>query len=222
MEKFLIIDTETANGFAQPLAYDVGGCVVDATGYIYERFHWATLEIIGNPHIMDTAYYAEKMPLYWQGVANHEIQPLPFETILRKLTALIDYHDIKKVGAYNWQFDNRALASTCEYLFGNRNWCNREIEPFCIWCGACDSVLHTAKFVKWAIKNGFTTDKGNPQTTAEICFRYITGNLEFEEMHTGGKDAEIEAHIFAAINRRKKKADFTPIGSPWRKVAALL
>lgn len=219
MEKFLIIDTETANGFAHPLCYDVGGVVVDATGFIYERFHWAVLEIIGNPHIMDTAYYAEKMPLYWQAVANHEIQPLPFEAVLRKLTALIDYHDIKKVGAYNWNFDQRALSSTAEYLFDNPNWCNREITPFCIMCAAADSFMQSKKYINFVNRNGLLTEKGNPSTTAETAFKYITGNLEFTEQHTGGKDAEIEAAIFANIMRRKKKTDWTPRYNVWRKVA---
>lgn len=222
MEKFLILDTETANGFAHPLAYDVGGVVVDQTGFIYERFHWAVLEIIGNPHIMDTAYYAEKMPRYWQEVAAGNIKPLPFADVLRKLTALVDYHDISHIAAYNWQFDERALRSTAEYLFDNPNWMNRPFTPMCIMCAACDSIMSTQKYVKWAVKNGYISEKGNPRTTAEVCFRYITGNHNFTEEHTGGKDAEIEALIFAAILRRKKPADFTPKANAWRKVAALL
>lgn len=219
MEKILVLDTETAGGFSKPLAYDVGGVVMDESGFIYERFHWATLEIIGNPHIMDTAYYAEKMPSYWLNVAAGNIKVLPFAEILKKLTALVDYHDIKTIAAYNAMFDERALSSTCEYLFGNRNWMNRPYTLACIWSAACDSVLATKKYVAWAKRNGYMTEKGNPLTNAEVCFRYITGNADFTEEHTGGKDAEIEAHIMAAILRRKKKADFTPISSPWRKVA---
>ena len=221
MEKILVFDTETAGGFANPLVYDVGGVVMDETGFIYERFHWAVLEIIGNPHIMDTAYYAEKMPKYWLEVAAGNIKVLPFAEVLQKLTALIDWHDIKTIAAYNFRFDAKAMSSTAMRLFNNPNWMNRVYTPACIWCGACDSVLHTKKFYNWAIKNGYVSECGNPRTNAEVCFRYITGNADFIEEHTGGKDAEIEAHILAAILRRRQKADLTPIANPWRKVAAL-
>jgi hypothetical protein len=33
--------------------------------------------------------------------------------------------------------------------------------------------------------------------TAEILYRYITGNLEFEESHTGLEDVDIERQILA-------------------------
>ena len=52
MEKILVLDTETAGGFSKPLAYDVGGVVMDESGFIYERFHWATLEIIDRKSVV--------------------------------------------------------------------------------------------------------------------------------------------------------------------------
>lgn len=221
MEKILVFDTETAGGLVNPLVYDVGGVVMDKSGFVYHRFHYAVLDIIGNPHIMDTAYYASKMPIYWQKVAAGEIACLPFSDVLRKLTAIIDLYDIHTIAAYNFNFDNRALKNTCKFLYENENWLNRSVDVACIWAGACDTVMKTTKYIKWAEKNGYVTEKGNPQTNAEVCFRYITGNAGYNEEHTGGKDAEIEAHILAAILRRRKKADFTPSAFPWKKVADL-
>lgn len=216
MEKYLVIDTETTGGLAYPIAYDVGGVVVDNTGYIYERFHWAVLEIIGNPAKMATAFYAEKMPEYWREVYAQNIRPLPFADILRKITALIDFHDIKKIAAYNMAFDKRAMANTAYEIFDNRNWLNRPAELLCIWNGACTSIMDTDKYIKWCVQNGYISDKDNPRTSAEVCFRYITGQTDFVEEHTGGRDAEIEAAILTAILRRKKPADMTIKGSPWR------
>lgn len=222
MEKYLVLDTETTGGLARPIAYDVGGVVVDNTGYIHERFHWAVLEIIGNPAKMATAFYAEKMPLYWQEVYNHNIRPLPFADILRKITALCDFHDIVGIPAFNMGFDNRAMGNTCEDIFNNRNWLNRDIPLMCIWNAACTSIMNTEKFIKWCVKNGYISEKGNPRTNAEVCFRYITGNPKFTEEHTGGRDAEIEAAILSAILRRKKgNPDFTVKGGPWRTPANL-
>lgn len=221
MGKILVLDTETAGGFAKPLAYDVGGVVMDESGFIYERFHWAVLEIIGNPHIMDTAYYANKLPNYWTEVAAGNIKVLPFSEVLSKLRSLMVWHDITTIAAYNFKFDDRAMRSTCEHLLGETAWMTIPYTPACIWSGACDSVLNTKKFYNWAVKHNYMSEAGNPRTNAEVCFRYITGNHGFVEEHTGGKDAEIEAHILAAILRRKKKADLTPLVNPWRKVAAL-
>lgn len=221
MPKFLVLDCETTNGFVQPLAYDVGGVVVDETGYIWERFHWAVLEIIGNPALMSTAFYAEKMPMYWQEVAAGHIKPLHFADVLRKITALIDFHDIAAIPAYNMAFDNRAMSATCNHVFGNATWLNRNVPLWCIWSGACDSVLNTKKFIKWCVKNGYISEKDNPRTNAEVCFRYITGNKGFSEEHTGGRDAEIEAAILCAILRRKKRPTFEVKGAPWRVPASL-
>lgn len=222
-KKFLVLDTETTGGLGSPLTYDVGGVVVDASGYIWERFHWAALEIIGNPQKMATAFYAEKMPLYWEEVAKGNIQPLHFSDILRRLTGLVDFHDIQAIAAYNAAFDLRSMAGTCEHLYGtgNRNWMNRNIPTWDIWAGACTSVLDTAKFCRWAHLNGQVSDKGNPRTSAEVCFRYITGKTDFCEEHTGGRDAEIEAAILVALLRCRKnppRFDIIP-GGPWRIVA---
>lgn len=218
IKKFLVLDTETTGGLGKPLAYDVGGCVVDASGYIWERFHWATLEIIGNPKRMASAFYAEKMPLYWEEVSNGNIQPLHFADILRRLTGLVDFHHISAIAAYNAAFDLRSMANTCEYLFDNTNWMNRDTPVWDIWAGACTSVLDSDKFCRWACTNGEVSDKGNPRTSAEVCFRYITGKTDFVEEHTGGRDAEIEAAILVALLRCKKhppKFDIIP-GGPWR------
>jgi len=219
LKKILVFDTETAGGFSAPLVYDVGGVVMDSTGFIHHRFHYAVLDIIGNPHLMDTAYYAEKMPLYWMNVQEHGITVMTFADVLRKLTAIIDLYDIDTIAAYNFNFDHKALTATCQYLYENGNWLNRKVDFICIWAGACDSIMNTQKYARWAHKNGFISEKGNPQTSAEVCFRYITGDKDFQEEHMGGGDSEIEAHILANILRRKKKTDFTPCASPWRKVA---
>ena len=221
MGNILILDTETTGGFECPLVYDCGGAVMDKTGFIYRRFHYVVLDIISNPALMNTAYYVEKMPRYWQETAAGNIKVLPFADILRELTAMIDTLGVDTLAAYNLPFDDRAMRSTCEYLFENSGWLDRDVNKACIWAGACDSILHTKKFLKWAEKNGYISNKGNPLTSAEICFRYLTSNNGFTEEHTGGKDAEIEAHIMAAILRRRAKVDFTPTASPWRKVASL-
>lgn len=220
MGNVLILDVETAGGFQSPLVYDVGGAVMDtATGYIAHRFHYAALEVIGNPTLMATAYYGWKMPKYWLSVYERKTIPMQFADILRKLTAIIDYHDIQAIAAYNAGFDCKALKSTTEWLYENPNWLNRDIPVWDIWGGACSNICNTKKYMAWAEKHGYISDAGNPQTSAEIVFRYITGKADFNEEHTGMEDSEIEAAILYSVLRRKRKADLTIRANPWREVA---
>jgi hypothetical protein len=41
-----------------------------------------------------------------------------------------------------------------------------------------------------------------PRKTAEILWRFLTGNNEFEEQHTGWEDVKIESEIFMECLRR--------------------
>ena len=75
----------------------------------------------------------------------------------------------------------------------------------CIWCLACE-VLYTQKtFGKVAIRNNWVSEVGNFRTTAEVGHRYITGNIDFEEEHTGLEDVLIEIGIMAYAFRQNKK-----------------
>lgn len=219
MGNVLVFDVETAGGFAAPKVYDVGGVVMDtASGYIQHRFHYGVLEVIGNPQLMATAYYGWKMPKYWQSVYERKTVPMSFADVLRKLTATVDFYDCIAIAAYNAGFDNRAMAATCEYLFENRNWMNREIPIWDIWNGACSNICNTEKYFKWCEKHGYISEAGNPRTSAEVVFQYITGKTAFEEEHIGMADSEIEAAILYSVLRRKHKADLEIAPNPWRKV----
>jgi hypothetical protein len=54
------------------------------------------------------------------------------------------------------------------------------------------------QYVTWCKKNGYMTNHKvpRPRLTAEILYRYITQDKEFEESHTGLKDVTIEREIF--------------------------
>lgn len=219
MGNILIFDVETAGGFGAPKVYDCGGCVMDtATGYIQHRFHYGVLEVLGNPQLMATAYYGWKMPKYWQSVYERKTVPMPFADVLRKLTATVDFYDIEAIAAYNAGFDMRAMRSTCEWLYENSNWMNRDVKVWDIWGGACSNICNTEKFFKWAERNGYISEAGNPKTSAEVVFQYITGKPAFEEEHIGLADSEIEAAILHSVLRRKRKADLTIRPNPWQEV----
>lgn len=212
----LIIDTETQNDVKYPIAYDVGGVVCDRKGNIYDRFHFAVRETFSDLPKMATAYYADKFPEYVDRIEDHTMFFRPFAEIVAYIDRVVEHYNIDTLAAYNLQFDLRALRNTARAV-GMESWTDRTFNHLCIWCAACD-VLYTAKYCKIARAQGWITEKGNIRTSAEMGFRYISGNYEFEEEHRGLDDCEIEAQILAAIYRKHKKFDGTPKAFPMRQV----
>jgi hypothetical protein len=48
----------------------------------------------------------------------------------------------------------------------------------------------------WCVEHGYMTANNQPRLTAEIVYRYITGDNDFTESHTGLEDVKIETEIF--------------------------
>lgn len=220
---FLVMDTETTGEIPQQIAYDVGWVVCDRSGKIYHRFHAVVREVFANLPMMATAYYANKFPNYLDAIRNQEMEVLTFAEILQRFEETVNVFHIKTLCAYNLSFDLRAMSNTQKWLTGKKWWMsyelNQKLEKFCIMRAACE-VLMGYQYVKTCRANGWETDKGNPKTSAEMAYRYITKDFQFEEAHRGLQDCEIEAEILAACFRKHKKFDHSPAGFPQRKVYA--
>ncbi len=216
-KKILVIDTETVGGLAHPIAYDVGGVVTDRNGKIYHEFHFVVKEIFADLELMHTAYYAEKFQTYIDSIYKHDITPMPFGCILDELTRIIDKYNVETLAAYNLAFDMRSMSNTCELLFEDKNWLNRELTPLCIMCAACD-ILYGKMYCKLARERGWLTEKGNIKTSAECGYRYISGEYDFEEAHRGLDDCRIEVKILKAIFDKHKPFDGSIRAFPMRQV----
>ena len=83
---------------------------------------------------------------------------------------------------------------------------------------ACSSILSTPAFIKFAERNGFISDFGNVQTSAEIAYKFITNNVDFIEEHTGLEDVDIERQIFLKVINSGLKYDDSISFNCWRKV----
>ena len=70
---FLVFDTETTNGLDDPIMYDLGGAVIDKKGKVYETFSLIIDEVFnGMKDLMQSAYYAKKIPMYEEQIAKGE------------------------------------------------------------------------------------------------------------------------------------------------------
>jgi len=220
-EYFLVLDTETCNSLEEPIPYDIGWVICDRHGNIFARRSFIVAEVFFDmADVMQSAYYAEKIPMYWEDIKAKKRTVSTFWNIRKILVADMKQYKVKKVGAYNMGFDKRALNNLIRYV--SKSW-KRYFFPhgtefFCIWNMACDTILNRTTYIKFAERNGYISDFGNIQTSAECAYRYITNHTEFIESHTGLEDVEIEVAIMAHCYRQHKKMDKAINQSCWRKV----
>lgn len=218
-EFFLVLDVETANFTQDPLVYDLGFQVIDRKGNVYESESFIIYDIfVLEKDLMQSAYYAEKIPSYEAQIKAKNSRLVQFSTARKILLSVIKKYDIRKVGAYNAAFDRNALNTTLRYITKSeqRYFFPYEIEWFCIWHMACQTILSQKKFFKTAEKNNWFSPSKNLLTNAEVCFRYMEKDPSFSEEHKGLQDVEIECKIFLKVLSQKKKVNWSVNRSCWR------
>ena len=221
-KKYVIVfDTETCNGIvvddkldlSQSLVYDIGWQVVDLHGNVYERRSFVIYEtFVGMKDVMTSAYYANKIPMYENQIKDGSRKLVRFDTMRKQFLADMETYGTNIVGsAHNARFDYNALNNTIRYLTKSRQ---RYFFPYGteLWDTlkmARQTFGKESRYRKFCESNGYMTKHKVPQVrlTAEILYRYISGNNEFEEEHTGLADVEIESEILWAMIRKHKKMD---------------
>lgn len=218
-ERFLVIDTETCNTIEQPLPYDIGYAICDKYGHIFvERSFIVAETFLDMKDTMKSAYFAEKIPQYWDDIKNGTREIKSLWNIRKQIVADMKTYNVKKVGAYNMGFDKRALNNVMRYT--SKSWCRWFFpfgtEFFCIWSMACQTLLNSASYVKFAIENGLESESGNLLTSAESCYRFLTKQVDFAESHTGLEDVKIEVEIMAKCYATHKAMDKKINSACWR------
>lgn len=200
--KFLVIDTETTNSIDDPFCYDVGFAVVEADGTVIEDHSYVVADIFLDNELMSSAYFAEKIPQYWADIQSGKRILRRFKTIKAILRDVVEQYGIKYIVAHNASFDYRSLNYTQRLLTSSK------YRYFFPWGVEIWDTLKMARQVlgkdetykQFCIDNGFIYGKEEkPQCryTAEIIHRFLTGDLDFIEEHTGLEDVLIEKDILA-------------------------
>ena len=203
----LMLDTETANSIEQPFVYDLGWAVIDTKGYIYRTRQFLVADIfLDEKELMQSAYYAEKIPLYWERVRKGEIVLRQFANIRKALLADMAEFEISEVCAHNARFDVNALNTTQRWLtkskyrfffpFGTEIWDTMRM--------AENTICQQKLYRQFCERNGYLCKNGTVRKTAEILFRYINCDTSFIEEHTSLADVLIETQILAKCFRQHK------------------
>ena len=205
---YLTIDTETANSLEDPFMYDIGGAIHDKQGNVLETFSFIIYEIFcGDRKLFNTAYYAGKRPIYEEQIKKGERKIVSIYTARRHIYELCEKYKVKAIIAHNARFDYRSTNCTLRYITKSKN---RFFLPYGIpiWDTlkmAEDTICKQKTYIRFCEKNNYLRANGQPRATAEILYRYIIGDNDFCESHTGLEDVLIEKEIFVKCVRQHKK-----------------
>ena len=214
----IMLDTETANTIVEEdgtldmfhiLPYDIGFAVIDSKGNVYEKHSYVNEDIFCDEFtLMRSAYYADKIPQYIKDLANGKRQLKNTFEIRKIICDLIKKYDCRFVVAHNARFDYRACNNIQRWTTKSkyRYFFPRHIEFWDTLKMARDVIANKPTYIEFCEKNGFMTKHKKPrvQLTAEVIYRFITNNLDFEESHTGLEDVEIEIEIYKYCVKQHK------------------
>lgn len=209
MAKYLFMDSETAetnvvNGqldVANGQVYDLGLMVIDENGKIYDQISMVNEDVFFRmPESMRNAYFADKIPQYLVDIRMGKRKIVNSWQMYKIFAEMCRKYEVSAVVAHNAFFDVKVLNSTMRYQTKSRvrwflPWGVEVIDTLKL---ARNTFVTDPKYVEWCKENGYMTNHATPRPrlTAEILYRYITGDNEFVESHTGLEDVQIEADIF--------------------------
>ncbi len=196
--RIMMIDTEATNGLDCPIVYDVGYQIFSLDeGVLCER-SFVNADVFCDAELMASAYFADKIPDYWQEIVSGQRTLKKWFNIKKQIAEDCKKYGVEIACAHNAAFDNRALNITQRYITTSKY---RYFLPFGIeWYDTLKmarSILkNDEEYGEFCYKNDYLTSRGCRRYTAEIIYRWLTGNADFEESHTGLEDVKIERQIF--------------------------
>lgn len=204
---YILIDTETANGLDNPLCYNIAWKVIDRMGNVYAEGNYINRDIFfGMRDLMESAYYANKIPQYLEQIAAGEIKVASWYEIKKAFRDTCETYNVRAVIAHNARFDYRSCSTTQRYETCSkyRYFFPKGVEIWDTLTMARDVMGKRPTYKKWCENNGYVLKNGQPRMTAEILYRYISQMQDFEEEHKAMEDVSIECEIFWYLTSRKK------------------
>ena len=147
-------------------------------------------------------------PLYTNVCRNYISQGFKNQVSFEKQYVPKFEYNVQNIFAHNAYFDNNALNNTFRYLTKSRfrwffPW---GIELWDTLKMARQTIGKQPSYIRWCAENNYMTRHKipRPRLTAEILYRYISGDYNFTESHTGLEDVLIETKILAHCFRQHK------------------
>ena len=195
--KYIILDTETTNDIECPLVYDLGFAVIDENGKVYASYSYVNADVFCDEELMKSAYFANKIPQYWEDIKNGDRILKSFRSIERIFRRVCADWNINTFVAHNIRFDYTALQTTKRYITTSKR------RFFFLFGAKFVDTLKLSRnafgsdenYRQFCIDNNYVTKSNGNRYTAEVIYRFLTNNNDFEEEHTGLADCMIEKEI---------------------------
>ena len=198
MKKYIILDTETTNDIDCPLVYDLGFSVIDENGKPYASYSFVNADVFCDDELMKSAYFADKIPQYWEDIHNGYRVLKSFRSIEKIFRRVCKEWNVDTFIAHNAKFDYTAIQTTKRYITSSKY---RFFFPY--GSRFVDTLKLSREVLKanetyrnFCLDNEYVTKFGQNRYTAEVIYKFLTNNNDFEEEHTGLADCMIEKEIF--------------------------
>ena len=212
----IVLDTETCpmdkdfEGVSpyNMMMYDCGWAVVDKRGTVYRKRSYINAEVfLEEKELMNSAYYAEKIPKYWEEIKKGERILTTFYNIRKALLEDIEEFEVEEIYAHNMRFDYGTLNNTQRWLSKSkyRYFFPKDVVICDTLKMARDVILKMPTYRKFCEKHELLTSNGRLSASAENLYRFITKDPTFVESHTGLEDVMIEKEILAYCYKQHKK-----------------
>ena len=194
-----VFDTETTS-LDKPFCYNVGYVILCVESWeILARRSYVVEQVWHNLPLFQSAYYADKRPLYVSAMRARTTTMDKFGYICQQMIRDFRNHNVSLAFAYNSSFDERVFDFNCDWYK-----CNNPFDTvkICDIRGFAHHFIVDKQYKDFCESLQFFSESGNYSTTAESVYRYVSRNTDFIEAHTALNDAEIEAEILReCINR---------------------
>lgn len=187
--------------------YDCGWAIVDKRGKVYRTRSFINADIfLGEKELMKSAYYANKIPQYWEDIKSGKRVLTSFANIRKTLLADIAEFEVKEIYAHNMRFDYGTLNTTERWLTKSkyRYFFPKDLVICDTLKMARDVIAKMPTYKRFCEEHGYITKNGQVQLKAETIYKFISKDLDFVESHTGLEDVMIEKEILAYCYRQHK------------------
>lgn len=211
-KKVLVLDIETCNSIEDNLAYDVGYAIVNTADENILLQGTALVGDIfcGEKELMKSAYFADKIPSYWEQLRNQETDIISFYSLQNLIRHFMREYQVRDFAAYNASFDVRGLNKTLRYISKSKN---RFFLPYGtavhdIWKMAKKEICSTNEYQETAKeKEWFCANSKRISTSAETVYKFLSNDQTFKEVHKGFDDVQIEIKIMLECLRRNPNVE---------------
>lgn len=195
-----VFDTETTS-LDKPFCYNIGYVIanIENSEILISR-DFVVEQTWHNLPLFESAYYADKRPLYINRMRARQAIMDKFGYICAQMRRDFKTYGVEVAYAFNSSFDERVFSFNCDWYKCLNPF--EEVPVYDIRAYAVNTIGTTAEYKRFCEEHNLFTDNGNYQSTAESFFKYLF-DVDFVEEHTALADAVAEYEILKYLEENE-------------------